>query len=362
MIVGSGAHDRRSSSGCCEDYPGPRRVPRRAARREVVAEQMDASTCLVLPSRSEGLGRVLIEAFARGRGGRGEPSRRDPGRRPRTASRDCWSTRGNVDEHRRRARPGARDRELAERSAQAAQPALPRLALDARRLRGAGALARRPHARRRPAQLDAAGLRHAGDRRRPPEPRAPRSTRCARSRRAATSVEVVTDRVRPARPAARTSPSGRSARRVAGQAARALPGRAVARALAASAGRGARAHGPGLRRARVPAGAGRGACRSCSGTRTGESTGACALATRLVRRGAQRRPALVPARLSEGPADRARDRPVAVLARGRAERRALVRRARADAAVEGARDAARAASSSPHATGSTRGSRSAGRS
>jgi glycosyltransferase involved in cell wall biosynthesis len=29
---------------------------------------MDASTCLVLPSRSEGLGRVLIEAFARGRG------------------------------------------------------------------------------------------------------------------------------------------------------------------------------------------------------------------------------------------------------------------------------------------------------
>jgi glycosyltransferase involved in cell wall biosynthesis len=35
---------------------------------EQVAEQMDASTCLVLPSRSEGLGRVLIESFARGRG------------------------------------------------------------------------------------------------------------------------------------------------------------------------------------------------------------------------------------------------------------------------------------------------------
>jgi glycosyltransferase involved in cell wall biosynthesis len=33
-----------------------------------VAEQMDASTCIVLPSRSEGLGRVIIEAFARGRG------------------------------------------------------------------------------------------------------------------------------------------------------------------------------------------------------------------------------------------------------------------------------------------------------
>jgi glycosyltransferase involved in cell wall biosynthesis len=33
-----------------------------------VAQLMDESTCLVLPSRSEGLGRVLIESFARGRG------------------------------------------------------------------------------------------------------------------------------------------------------------------------------------------------------------------------------------------------------------------------------------------------------
>ena len=33
-----------------------------------VAEQMDASTVLVLPSRSEGLGRVLVESMARGRG------------------------------------------------------------------------------------------------------------------------------------------------------------------------------------------------------------------------------------------------------------------------------------------------------
>ena len=33
-----------------------------------VAEQMDRSTVLVLPSRSEGLGRVLIESMARGRG------------------------------------------------------------------------------------------------------------------------------------------------------------------------------------------------------------------------------------------------------------------------------------------------------
>jgi glycosyltransferase involved in cell wall biosynthesis len=35
---------------------------------EQVAREMDSSTCLVLPSRSEGLGRVLIESFARGRG------------------------------------------------------------------------------------------------------------------------------------------------------------------------------------------------------------------------------------------------------------------------------------------------------
>ena len=33
-----------------------------------VSEQMDRSTVLVLPSRSEGLGRVLVESMARGRG------------------------------------------------------------------------------------------------------------------------------------------------------------------------------------------------------------------------------------------------------------------------------------------------------
>jgi glycosyltransferase involved in cell wall biosynthesis len=50
-----------------DDYPGrvdhyPELPP------EEVARAMDESTCLVLPSRSEGLGRVLIESFARGRG------------------------------------------------------------------------------------------------------------------------------------------------------------------------------------------------------------------------------------------------------------------------------------------------------
>ena len=40
---------------------------RRLDQREVAAA-LDASTCLVLPSRSEGMGRVVIEAFCRGRG------------------------------------------------------------------------------------------------------------------------------------------------------------------------------------------------------------------------------------------------------------------------------------------------------
>jgi glycosyltransferase involved in cell wall biosynthesis len=40
---------------------------RRLSQTEV-AVAVDASTCLVLPSRSEGMGRVVIEAFCRGRG------------------------------------------------------------------------------------------------------------------------------------------------------------------------------------------------------------------------------------------------------------------------------------------------------
>ena len=43
------------------------RGARRADPTSAVAERMDAATCLVLPSRSEGLGRVILEAFARGR-------------------------------------------------------------------------------------------------------------------------------------------------------------------------------------------------------------------------------------------------------------------------------------------------------
>jgi glycosyltransferase involved in cell wall biosynthesis len=49
-----------------DDYPG--RVEHlEELPSNGVAERMDAATCLVLPSRSEGLGRVILEAFARGR-------------------------------------------------------------------------------------------------------------------------------------------------------------------------------------------------------------------------------------------------------------------------------------------------------
>ena len=50
-----------------DDYPG--RVEHvEELPPQGVAERMDDATCLVLPSRSEGLGRVILEAFARGRG------------------------------------------------------------------------------------------------------------------------------------------------------------------------------------------------------------------------------------------------------------------------------------------------------
>ena len=65
-IVGSGAMVDLVER-LLEDYPGRVDYDAELSPAEVVA-RMDASTCLVLPSRSEGLGRVLIEAFARGRG------------------------------------------------------------------------------------------------------------------------------------------------------------------------------------------------------------------------------------------------------------------------------------------------------
>lgn len=65
VVVGRGAL-RDLVDRLRDDYPG--RVEHlEQLSPEGVAEQMDAATCLVLPSRSEGLGRVILEAFARGR-------------------------------------------------------------------------------------------------------------------------------------------------------------------------------------------------------------------------------------------------------------------------------------------------------
>ena len=65
VLVGRGAL-RDVVDRLRDDYPG--RVEHvEQLLPQAVAERMDAATCLVLPSRSEGLGRVILEAFARGR-------------------------------------------------------------------------------------------------------------------------------------------------------------------------------------------------------------------------------------------------------------------------------------------------------
>jgi glycosyltransferase involved in cell wall biosynthesis len=65
VLVGRGAL-RDVVDRLRDNYPGRvehvEQIPPHA-----VAERMDAATCLVVPSRSEGLGRVILEAFARGR-------------------------------------------------------------------------------------------------------------------------------------------------------------------------------------------------------------------------------------------------------------------------------------------------------
>ena len=66
VVVGRGAL-RDVVDRLRDDYPG--RVEHvEELPPQGVAERMDDAMCLVLPSRSEGLGRVILEAFARGRG------------------------------------------------------------------------------------------------------------------------------------------------------------------------------------------------------------------------------------------------------------------------------------------------------
>ena len=65
VIIGSGSQ-QAVVDGLVTDFPG--RVEHYEwLEPEAVSEQLDAATVLVLPSWPEGLGRVIIESFARGR-------------------------------------------------------------------------------------------------------------------------------------------------------------------------------------------------------------------------------------------------------------------------------------------------------
>jgi glycosyltransferase involved in cell wall biosynthesis len=64
-LVGRGSR-RDVAEGLVRDLPAQTSWTERLPQVEV-ARAMDEATCLVLPSRSEGLGRVLIEAFLRER-------------------------------------------------------------------------------------------------------------------------------------------------------------------------------------------------------------------------------------------------------------------------------------------------------
>jgi glycosyltransferase involved in cell wall biosynthesis len=64
-IVGRGSR-RALVEQLVRELPGQTAYVERLSQAEV-ARALDEATCLVLPSRSEGLGRVLVEAFLRGR-------------------------------------------------------------------------------------------------------------------------------------------------------------------------------------------------------------------------------------------------------------------------------------------------------
>jgi glycosyltransferase involved in cell wall biosynthesis len=65
-LVGTGTLEAKVQR-LVEELPGQTRWSQRLSQGEI-ADALDESTCLVLASRSEGMGRVIIEAFCRGRG------------------------------------------------------------------------------------------------------------------------------------------------------------------------------------------------------------------------------------------------------------------------------------------------------
>ena len=145
VIVGSGSQ-QAVVDRLVTDFPG--RVEHHEwLEPEAVSEQLDAATVLVLPSWPEGLGRVIIESFARGRA----VVATDGGGIPDLVTHEVEGLLVPPADSTALASALERvlaDRELAERMGAAAQGALRRLALDSRTARRRDAGARRGRSRR----------------------------------------------------------------------------------------------------------------------------------------------------------------------------------------------------------------------
>ena len=223
----------------------PGRAPR-LARARGGRGALDDATALVLPSWPEGLGRVVIEAFARGRGvvaTDAAASRTSS----RTASRACSSPRRTWRRSRRRS--SASSPTASSRSGSARRPASgTRTGTRRRSSSRRHARARRPRSPARPADVRLIFVTQTLDAEHPVLAQTldlvVRSRTAPRSRRPLRLG-------RPARPARQCARAGRSAPdrgSAAASASRAPPRRAAARAAAT--GRRARAHGPALPRPR----------------------------------------------------------------------------------------------------------------
>ena len=165
----------------------------RAADRRVSRAALDAATLLVLPSRREGMGRVIVEAFCRGRAVVGT----DVGRHPRPRRGRCERA-PRAGRRRRRARRRARrgcSRDRGRRSAprRRGRTRLQRVGGDARGVRRAGCATLVDRVLAPGLTLHAARLRHPAGRPRRPRARGHRREDRGRSPPAVDEVVVLTD-------------------------------------------------------------------------------------------------------------------------------------------------------------------------
>ena len=283
----AGRRQRRSSASTASD--GTRSSPRRRSPRA-----LDDAWVLVLPSRSEGMGRVLVEAFCRGRAVVGTRAGSIPDlvdrrrlRRARRAGRSAGARRrARACALRPRAGGAARGRRARGRSAVAA---------DARAVRAADAGARRV----RVVFVDAgrgSGHIRCSARRLPRFARSLHESTRSSSSPTRVDAEALPENCR-AHSFAAPSQAGRGARYVA----------ALAPELASEAGGGPRAHVADLCVARRAARASACACRCCSGSRSRPPGRRCAARARRRRPADGRRAEHSPA-LAEGAGDRTRHR------------------------------------------------------